>query len=230
MPLKPMKLKPSNQPSKILIVDDHPLLRRGLAEVISSQTDLTPCGEAAGAAEAFTVIENTGPDLVVIDLSLEEGSGLSLIKEIKARFSHIKMLVYSMHDETLFAERALHAGAAGYIRKQESTDRVLEAIRHVIQGNVYLSDAMTKRMLNRHVGVELEPTEDKISQLSDRELQVFELIGEGLGTRQVAEKLHLSIKTIESYRESIKRKLDLTTSNELTRHAVQWLLEKAQVP
>ncbi|MBI2434325.1 MAG: response regulator transcription factor [Candidatus Hydrogenedentes bacterium] len=227
MPVK-TSLKLSTPVHRIMIVDDHPLLRRGLSEVISSQQDMTPCGEAPGAAEAFTVIENTNPELVVIDLSLEEGSGLSLIKEIKARFPHIKMLVYSMHDESLFAERSLNAGASGYIRKQESTDRILEAIRQVLQGNVYLSENMTKRMLNRHVGAHLDPDDDKISLLSDRELQVFELIGDGLGTRQVAEKLHLSIKTIESYRESIKRKLDLTTSNELTRHAVQWLLEKTQ--
>lgn len=211
---------------RVVIVDDHPLLRRGLAEVLAAKPDLEPVGEAAGAAEVFKLVETTNPDLVIIDLSLEDGSGLSLVKEIKARFSHVKMLVYSMHDEALFAERALHAGASGYIRKQEPTDVVIQAIRHVLQGNVYLSDAMTKRMLNKHVGAEHEPTENKVAQLSDRELQVFELIGEGLGTRQVAEKLHLSIKTIESYRESIKRKLDLNTSNELTRHAVQWLLEQ----
>jgi len=221
-----MKSQLGSQPAKILIVDDHPLLRRGLAEIIATKPGLTPCGEAAGAAEAFTEIEKSSPDLVLIDLSLEEGSGLALIKEIKARFSNVKMLVYSMHDETLFAERALHAGASGYVRKQEKTETVLEAIQHVLQGNVYLSDTMTRRMLNKHVGAEYEPSDDKISQLSDRELQVFEMIGEGLGTRQVAEKLHLSIKTIESYRESIKRKLDLGTSNELTRHAVQWLLER----
>jgi len=221
-----VKSRLGSQPAKILIVDDHPLLRRGVAEIIATKPELSPCGEAAGAAEAFTEIEKSSPDLVLIDLSLEEGSGLALIKEIKARFPNVKMLVYSMHDETLFAERALHAGASGYVRKQEKIETVLEAIQHVLQGNVYLSDTMTRRMLNKHVGAEYEPSEDKISQLSDRELQVFEMIGEGLGTRQVAEKLHLSIKTIESYRESIKRKLDLATSNELTRHAVQWLLER----
>ena len=223
-----MMTKSPSTPSvaKVLIVDDHPLVRRGLAELISKEPDLQVSGEAAGAAEALGQLTSNRPNLVIIDLSLQEGSGLDLIKQIKAMDDSIKVLVSSMHDESLFAERSIRAGASGYIHKEEATEKVIEAIRYVLKGKVYLSEDMSERILHQFAGIEELPPEGSISKLSNRELEVFELIGSGLSTRQIAEKLHRSIKTIETYRESIKQKLNLRTSNELIRHAVQWELEK----
>jgi DNA-binding NarL/FixJ family response regulator len=213
--------------AKVLVVDDHPLVRRGLAELISKEPDLEVTGEAAGASEALGQITSSNkPDLVIIDLSLQEGSGLDLIKQIKSMDDNIKVLVSSMHDESLFAERSIRAGASGYIHKEEATEKVIEAIRYVLKGKVYLSEDMSERILHQFAGIEELPPEGSISKLSNRELEVFGLIGQGLSTRQIAEKLHRSIKTIETYRESIKQKLNLRTSNELIRHAVQWELEK----
>lgn len=223
-----MMTKSPSAPSvaKVLIVDDHPLVRRGLAELISKEPDLQVSGEAAGASEALGQLTSNRPNLVIIDLSLQEGSGLDLIKQIKAMDDGIKVLVSSMHDESLFAERSIRAGASGYIHKEEATEKVIEAIRYVLKGKVYLSEDMSERILHQFAGIEELPPEGSISKLSNRELEVFELIGSGLSTRQIAEKLHRSIKTIETYRESIKQKLNLRTSNELIRHAVQWELEK----
>jgi DNA-binding NarL/FixJ family response regulator len=223
-----MMTKSPSSPSvaKVLIVDDHPLVRRGLAELVSKEPDLQVTGEAAGASEALGQMQANRPDLVIIDLSLQEGSGLDLIKQIKAIDDSIKVLVSSMHDESLFAERSIRAGASGYIHKEEATEKVIEAIRYVLKGKVYLSEDMSERILHQFAGIEDLPPEGSISKLSNRELEVFGLIGQGLSTRQIAEKLHRSIKTIETYRESIKQKLNLRTSNELIRHAVQWELEK----
>lgn len=220
------KIPSSQSVAKVLIVDDHPLVRRGLAELISKEPDLQVSGEAAGASEALGQLTSNRPNLVIIDLSLQEGSGLDLIKQIKAMDDGIKVLVSSMHDESLFAERSIRAGASGYIHKEEATEKVIEAIRYVLRGKVYLSEDMSERILHQFAGIEELPPEGSISKLSNRELEVFELIGSGLSTRQIAEKLHRSIKTIETYRESIKQKLNLRSSNELIRHAVQWELEK----
>jgi len=211
--------------AKILIVDDHPLVRRGLAELVSSQPDMTVCGEAASASEAIQQVEESSPDLVIVDLKLKQSSGIELIKQIKARFKDVKMLVSSMHEEALFAERALHAGASGYINKEEASERVIDAIRQILGGKVYLSNRMTEQMLYQFAGRQQEPAEDSLDKLSNRELEVFELVGQGMGTRQIAEMLHLSVKTIETYRESVKRKLNLNSSSELIRRAVQWVLE-----
>jgi len=224
MPRKP-KVGTVSDVAKILVVDDHPLVRRGLGELIASQPDLTVCGEAATAAEALNLVDQTAPDLVVIDLKLKQSSGIELIKQIKARYKNIKMLVASMHEEALFAERALHAGASGYINKEEAGEKVVEAIRQILQGKVYLSNEMTEHMLYQFAGRQQEPSENSLDKLSNRELEVFELVGQGMGTRQIAEMLHLSVKTIETYRESVKRKLNLNTSSELIRRAVQWVLE-----
>jgi DNA-binding NarL/FixJ family response regulator len=210
---------------RVMIVDDHPVVRQGLALLIDQQPDLEVCAEADSVSDAFAKFTESSPDLVIIDLSLKDGSGIELIKEIKARNEHARMLVSSMHDESLFAERVLRAGAKGYISKQEATSNIVEAARHVLDGRVYLSPRMSDQMLHRLVASGEDPDRSPIDSLSDRELEVFEMIGQGLTTRQIAGKLDLSPKTVETYRENIKAKLNLPNGTALTRHAVQWLLE-----
>ena len=213
--------------ARILIVDDHPIVRQGLSQLISQEQGLEVCGEAADASEALRMLAERQPDLVIVDISLSSGNGIELIKQIKSRDERVRMLVSSMHDESLFAERALRAGAMGYINKGEPTDKMFEAIHQVLGGKIYLSARMTDRMLCRAIGTEEAFTGSPIDHLSDRELEVFELIGQGLTTRQIAAKLHLSPKTVETYRENIKSKLNLSNATELTRHAVQWTLENS---
>lgn len=195
-----------------------------MSEVVQSQPHLLVCGEAGGVNEALELIKSAQPDLMIVDLSLEDGSGINLIKQVKAQYPSTKILVSSMYDEFLFAEQVLRAGANGYLSKREATDRVIEAIEQILRGRVYLSNAMTERMLSKLWSGEQDPHADSLHTLSDRELEVFRLLGEGYATRQIAERLHLSVKTIETYREHIKRKLDLRSSSELTRRAVQWVL------
>jgi DNA-binding NarL/FixJ family response regulator len=210
--------------SKILIVDDHPLVRAGLAQLIGDCPDLEVCAEAADMAEALKQIDSTNPDLAIIDLSLAGGSGLDLIEHIKARNRNILMLVASMHDETLYAERVLAAGARGYINKQEAQESIIRAIRQVLGGKVYLSEAMTERMLNGMVEARAEKR--NIDSLSNRELQVFELIGQGVPSGQIASQLNLSIKTIETHQAHIKQKLGLSSAHELNQHAIRWIMEQ----
>jgi DNA-binding NarL/FixJ family response regulator len=206
---------------RILIVDDHPIVRRGLRDLISLQSDLEVCGEAGDVAEALRLVEAARPDLIIIDLYLRDGHGIQLIERIKARNDRMKMLVSSMHDEVVFAERVLRAGAMGYITKQEPTDMLLEAIRRLLRGEVYLSARMANRLLAGVVdGQSL--TADPIGSLSNREIEVFEMIGHGWTTQQIALALELSHKTVETYREKIKGKLNLKNSAELCRRAIQW--------
>lgn len=218
---------PNQSPNRtrILIVDDHPMVREGLALWISQQRDLQVCGEAADVADAIRKVKTLIPDLVIVDLSLKTGHGLDLIKRIKAQNSRAKMLVSSVYDEKVYAERALAAGAMGYVGKQESPKTVLEAIRQVLAGKVFLSPAMTARMLERTVGGRELAATPSVEKLSDRELEIFTLIGQGLPTRAIAERLHLSVHTIETHREKIKAKLNLHSGTELSRSAVQWVLE-----
>jgi DNA-binding NarL/FixJ family response regulator len=211
--------------SRIVVVDDHPLVRKGLAELICNEDDLDVCGEAAGTPEAIQLVGKEKPDLVIIDLTLKEGSGMELIQQIKAQYEETKILIASMHDEMLFAERSVRAGASGYINKEEATDKMVEAIRKVLSGKIYLSPRVAERIFDQIAGNEETAATDPIGALSNRELQVFELIGAGLATREVAERLHLSKKTIETYRENIKQKLNLETGNQLVQRAVQWVLE-----
>ena len=213
-------------PARIMIVDDHPLVRRGLAELIAEEPGLTVCGDAEDAATAIQQVHSAKPDLVIVDLVLKGGHGIELIKQIRAHNANIKMLVSSMHDESLYAERALHAGASGYINKQETPDKVIEGIREVLVGNFFFSPRMTRQLLHRFVEGRPPAAQLPIQSLSDRELEVFELIGGGRSTREVAEHLTLSVKTVETYRENIKHKLDLKNGAELTQHAVQWVLER----
>jgi DNA-binding NarL/FixJ family response regulator len=211
--------------ARIVLVDDHPVVRRGLAALLASQPDLEVCGEAADTIEALRLVQMHSPDLMLIDISLKGGNGIELIRQIRARNGTTRMLVVSMHDEALFAERALRAGALGYVQKQEAAEKVVDAVREVLGGGIYLSPGMTDRVLRRSLtnGQAVSGLPDEA--LSDRELQVFELIGQGLTTRDVAGKLHLSVKTVETYREHIKAKLQLRNGAELSRQAAQWVLE-----
>ena len=210
--------------TRILIVDDHPLVRSGFAQLIGDCPDLEVCGEAADMAEALRQVDSGKPDLAIIDLSLAGGSGLDLIERIKARNNKILMLVASMHEETLYAERVLAAGARGYINKQEAQDRIIHAIRQVLNGKVYLSQRMTERMLGGMV--DKSGSKRDIDSLSNRELQVFEMIGEGSSSNQMAEQLHLSVKTIETHQAHIKKKLGLNSAHELTHRAIRWVMDK----
>jgi DNA-binding NarL/FixJ family response regulator len=201
-------------------------MRRGLSQVVSELGNLEVCGEAACIDEALAKIESLHPDIVIVDISLGQENGLDLIKEVKARFSAVKILVHSMHDETMFAERVLRAGALGYVGKNETTRELIEAIHRVVDGEVHLSSRMTRRVLRRTVGHSTPDTEvSPLKTLTDRELQVFDLIGRGVNTKQIAARLALSVKTVESHRENIKTKLGLANAIELTREAVQWVLQ-----
>ena len=208
---------------RVLLIDDHPILRKGLGELINQEADLTVCGEAEEAPKAFEAVGLLNPDVAVVDISLKGGNGLELIKNIKARWPDLPLLVLSMHDETLYAERALRAGSLGYIMKEEALEKVLVAIRQVIAGEIFLSDKMKGRMLNQLVGGRIKQGASSIDNLSDRELEVFRLIGEGRGTRQIAEELRLSVRTVEAYREYIKDKLNLKNGTELVQHAFQYV-------
>ncbi len=210
--------------AKILIVDDHPMVREGLAMRISSQRDLTVCGEAATEDEALAMVEKTQPDLMLVDISLKDGNGIDVIKRVKCEYPSVKMLVVSGYQESLYAERALRAGASGYLNKQESNDKVLEAIRTVIAGKRYVSPQITQRLVDQALGREDE-TKTPIDRLTTRELDIFRMIGEGLSSSVIADKLFISTHTIDTHRENIKRKLAIKSAGELTRAAVQWVLE-----
>lgn len=212
----------------ILIVDDHPLVRQGLITLISNQRDFNLCGEASGIAEARELARATRPKVAIVDLTLKDGNGISLIKELKEQYDDMKVLALSMHDETVFAERALRAGAVGYVSKHEASRTIIHAIRTVLEGDLYLSERMTNRMLARAVGSKKrQDVRSPIEQLSDREIEIFEMIGRGLTSREIADQLYLSQRTVDTHRENIKLKLDLKNAVELTKHAVQWVLENA---
>ena len=207
---------------RVLLVDDHPIVRQGLALLIDREGDLSVCGEADGARSAFHAIETLRPDLVVLDISLSGPDGLDVLKEIRMKTASLPVLILSMHDESIYAERAMRAGANGYIMKQEATEKVLVAIRRILQGEVYLSDRLTNTMLQQYVRGVSPAKMSPLVSLTDRELEVFRLIGEGHGTRQIADELHLSVKTIESYQAHIKEKLALRNARELVQHAIEW--------
>lgn len=215
----------SRRQTRILVVDDHPLVREGLAARISPQPDLEICGEAASVEAALIQVKATSPDLCIIDIQLFESHGIDLIKELHTRFPRIKMLVVSAFDESLYAERALRAGAHGYINKRELQDNILDALRTVIKGQRYLSPKMTQQLVGQLVGNKDSIDVDPIQRLSDRELEIFQLIGHGKSTGAIASQLHLSPHTIDTHREKIKRKLDLKNASELQRAATQWMLE-----
>jgi DNA-binding NarL/FixJ family response regulator len=213
------------KPIGVFIVDDHELIRRGLRQLIDGAPDLYVCGEAATAAQAMRQMQNCAPAVTIIDLCLPDGNGLDLIKRLRLRCPETNILVSSMYDEELFAERVLLAGAKGYINKQETAARVLDAIRTIINGEVFLSAAVTERLSNLPTANGETSGQRSIDQLSDRELEVFDLIGQGRSTTEIAQALHLSVKTIETYRAHIKEKLNLESSSALTRYAIQWSLQ-----
>jgi len=214
---------PSAPKCKVFLVDDHPIVRQGLALFIEREPDLMVCGEAEDATSALQAIRDSAPDFVILDISLNGPDGLELLKTLRVRYPNLPALVLSMHDESVYAERALRAGANGYIMKQEAADKVITAIRHILGGDVYLSDRLTKQMLQQFVNGSISPR-DPLAKLSDRELEVFRLIGAGHGTRQIADELHVSTKTVESYQAHIKEKLALRNARELVQYAVEWSL------
>jgi DNA-binding NarL/FixJ family response regulator len=213
----------NREKSRVLVVDDHPIVREHLSTLIAREPDLVVIGQADSAHRAIENVRRHRPELVILDLSLADKPGLELIKELKAQFPDLLILVLSMHDETLYAERVLRAGARGYIMKEEATRRILDAIRRILGGDVYLSTKMAARALKRIAGDGPGSTFFPVEKLSDRELEVFQLIGQGYSTRQIGATLSLDVKTVETYRSRIKDKLNLDSGSTLVRHAIQWV-------
>lgn len=206
----------------VFVVDDHPIVRQGLTLLINREADLAVCGEAEEMHSALRAIQAMRPDILIVDISLNGPDGLELLKNIRITAPRLPVLILSMHDESIYAERALRAGANGYIMKQEATEKVLVALRRILSGELYVSDRIANSMLRHYVRGASASEHSSISELTDRELEVYRLIGEGQGTRQIAEALHLSVKTVESYQAHIKEKLSLRSARELVQHAVQW--------
>ena len=210
---------------KVFIVDDHPIVREGLAQMIRREPDLTVCGEAEDAQNALQMIHTAKPDILIVDISLHGPDGLDLLKSVRAKDPTLPVLILSMHDECIYAERSLRAGANGYIMKQEATENVLVALRRILNREVYVSPQIANKMLQRFVSAgAVHGKHSPLSELSDRELEVLRLMGEGHSTRQIADALHLSVKTVESYQAHLKEKLALKNSRELVQYAVQWAI------
>jgi len=209
--------------TKVLLVDDHPTMREGLIRVIERESDLTVCSQAACIRQALEMIEFSTPDIAVVDISLGGENGIELIKDIKVRYPQLPVLVHSMHDESVYAERSLRAGAKGYISKQESPQKLLQAIREVLQGEIFLSAAMTRQILHAVGADRADRKTSPFRELSDREFEVFELTGQGLGTKEIAGTLHLSEKTVQAHRDHIRQKLNLPNGRGLTRFAIRWV-------
>jgi DNA-binding NarL/FixJ family response regulator len=210
------------QVKKIVVVDDHPIVRRGFVLLLSQEPDFEVVGEAEAPGEAMEIISKTRPELVLVDLSLKNGDGLEMIKDLAKQYPELLMLAVSLHDETVYAERALRAGAKGYIMKSEATENVMVAVRQVLSGGIYLSKKMNERMLTKFASGESDNRDDPVNNLSDREFEVFQLIGKGYDTRSIANELFLSVKTIETYKSHLKTKMELKNSTELMQRAVEW--------
>jgi DNA-binding NarL/FixJ family response regulator len=222
-----MNLPPAlTKKNRVLVVDDHPIVRQGLSLLINREADLMVCGEAEGARMALQAITTARPDILVVDISLNGPDGLDLLKDVRTRYPELPVLILSMHDESIYAERALRAGAQGYIMKQEASEKVLVALRRILNNEIYVSERIANRMLQRYIGSPSDGRASSISDLTDRELEVFRLIGEGHSTRQIAEQLHISVKTVESYQAHIKEKLSLRSARELVQHAIQWSISE----
>lgn len=208
--------------SRVLIVDDHPIVRQGLRRLIEQEEDLTVCGEAETTREAKSAIRELRPDVVIVDISLKQGDGIELVKDARAHYPTLPLLVLSMHDESIYAERMLSAGANGYIMKQAASDQFLVALRRVLEGGIYVSEVVGNSMIQKFASGGAYISANPIDRLSNRELQILHMIGRGLSTRQAAEALNLSVKTVESHRQRIKRKLNLSTGSQLVQYAVNW--------
>ncbi|KAA0887964.1 response regulator [Oryzomonas rubra] len=215
---------------KIFVVDDHAIVREGLIKLIDQEPDLTVCGAAVDAPDALKQLSEVQPDLAVVDITLASTSGLDLVKGMKLRYPGMPVLVFSMHDETIYAERALRAGAAGYIMKSEAPEVVISGIRKTLLGKVYLSERMTERLLYKAIHKQDNECQDTIRSLSDREFQVFQLIGKGVASRQIAKQLNLSVKTIDAFRENIKHKLGLKSASELVQYAIECVHSRHEAP
>ena len=207
---------------RVLIVDDHPIVRQGLRRVIENEADLTVCGEAETARDARIAIKELNPDVVIADISLKQGDGIELVRDVRAHHPHLPILVLSMHDETIYAERMLSAGANGYIMKQAASEQFLVSLRRVLDGGIYVSEAVGNNMIQKFATGASYASANPIDRLSNRELQILHMIGKGMSTRETAHSLNLSIKTVESHRQRIKRKLNLTTGTQLVQYAVNW--------
>ena len=214
--------KPVTGRSRVFIVDDHPLVREGLTNLMNGQDDLIVCGEAKNSAQAIDGIMKTRPDVALIDISLENESGLELVKQLAAQFPQVALIVLSMHDEGLYAERALRAGARGYVMKHETSSSVLASIRQVLEGGVYISERIINRMATRFTSAGEPVLRSPVERLSNRELEIFRLLGQGRTTSQIAEDLHLSLKTVQAYCARAKEKFGVTSLTELLRAAIQW--------
>ncbi len=209
--------------TRIYIVDDHPLVRQGLSQIVASEADMEICGEAEDSPAAIRGVGEANPDAIIVDISLKGANGLELIKNLKAIHDDIPILVFSMHDETIYAQRALRAGAKAYVMKKESPSKVVDAIRKIIQGEIYVSPSVADQVLHQIVNGPGNVSTSPVDRLTDRELEVVQLIGRGLSSREVAESLHLSVKTIESHRAHVKEKLGLRNATELVQFSVQWV-------
>jgi len=213
--------------STIFIVDDHPVVRRGLSDLIEGEPDLSVCGESGDPGETLTAMKGTKPDIAIVDLKLQEGSGFDLTKQIKTQFPEVKVLIHSMYDELSYVEQVIRAGASGYVSKQDPAGHVIQAIRDMLAGKVYISPSLKDALLMRGLGQgEVSSSEDPMSVLSPRESQVFEMLGQGLSIREIAGQLSLSPRTIETYRDGIKNKLGLDSMREVIREATRWTLQQ----
>jgi DNA-binding NarL/FixJ family response regulator len=219
----PKKSPTKDNRTRILLVDDHEVVRFGMAQLINREPDLMVCGEEENASKALGAIEALKPNLVIADISLKESSGLELMRNIKAQYEGMPVLVVSGHDESIYAEIAFRAGALGYLMKEDALSRIIPAIRRVLSGAIYVSDTLGAKMLQQQVRGQTNIHESPVKSLSDREMEVFQMIGHWKKTRDIAEELHLSVKTIEYYREQIKRKLNLETGADLTHYATSWV-------
>lgn len=219
--------KPPPRKKRVLIVDDHPVVRHGFAQRINMEPDLEVCAAVATAHEAFALIDSLQPDVALVDISLEDGNGLDLIKDVRSRGDKVKILIVSSHDESVHAERCIRAGAHGYLQKNMAIDEIVLAIRRVLDDKYYLSERINSQVLNHILSGSNGTDNGGVKSLSDRELQVYQLLGQGMTVSQIADKLFLSPKTVETYRGHLKRKLKLSSSYELSHHAVQWVLENA---
>lgn len=214
---------PKGRKINIFLVDDHPLIRKGLSQLLGQEEDMQICGEAEDVSSALKGITQTGPDLIIADISLRGNNGLELIKNIKALYPHLKVLVFSMHDEVVYAQRALRAGARAYVMKQEDAEKIKAAIRRIMEGDIYVSQRVSDQLLHQIVNGTASSSQSPVDRLSDRELEVVQSIGNGLSTREIAGALNVSVKTIESHRAHIKEKLNLKNATELVQFAVQWV-------
>jgi DNA-binding NarL/FixJ family response regulator len=222
MALKKKQDKTNEKKTQVLIVDDHPVIRDGLVTIINHERDLNVCGQAEDAYIALKAVAELKPDVVVTDISLKSSDGIELTKNIKARHPALPVIILSVHDESLYAERALLAGAKAYLMKDEVSENIIKAIRTVLNGEIYVSDTISKKFLHKIAGDKAGTAKTPIESLSDREFEIFRLIGEGLKASQMAKQLHLSIKTIETYRSRIKEKLNLPNASELLQYSIRW--------